>query len=92
MSCTAFYGYDSTVSGYPRSRGVSTWEPSLWERAGARPGGRSLRDGQADGLRGGQLGLFAQIQDMNPYKADKGMVGIVAAFVCATMGAMTRRL
>merc|ERR1719213_907713 len=35
--------------------------------------------------RGGQLGLFAQIQDMNPYKADKGMVGIVAAFVCATV-------
>jgi solute carrier family 25 (adenine nucleotide translocator) protein 4/5/6/31 len=35
--------------------------------------------------RGGQLGLFAQIQDMNPYKADKGMIGIVAAFVCATV-------
>ena len=35
--------------------------------------------------RGGQLGLFAQIQDMNPYKTDKGMVGIVAAFVCATV-------
>jgi solute carrier family 25 (adenine nucleotide translocator) protein 4/5/6/31 len=35
--------------------------------------------------RGGQLGLFAQIQDMNPYKADKGMLGIVAAFVCATV-------
>ena len=24
----------------------------------------------------GALGLFAQIQDMNPYKTDKGMVGI----------------
>jgi solute carrier family 25 (adenine nucleotide translocator) protein 4/5/6/31 len=35
--------------------------------------------------RGGQLGLFAQIQDMNPYKQDKGMIGIVAAFVCATV-------
>jgi solute carrier family 25 (adenine nucleotide translocator) protein 4/5/6/31 len=35
--------------------------------------------------RGGQLGLFAQIQDMNPYKSDKGMLGIVAAFVCATV-------
>merc|ERR1711998_739205 len=35
--------------------------------------------------RGGQLGLFAQIQDMNPYKSDKGMIGIVAAFVCATV-------
>jgi solute carrier family 25 (adenine nucleotide translocator) protein 4/5/6/31 len=35
--------------------------------------------------RGGQLGLFAQIQDMNPYKMDKGMLGIVASFVCATV-------
>jgi solute carrier family 25 (adenine nucleotide translocator) protein 4/5/6/31 len=35
--------------------------------------------------RGGQLGLFAQVQDMNPYKADKGPVGIVAAFVAATV-------
>lgn len=35
--------------------------------------------------RGGQLGLFAQVMDMNPYKADKGMVGIVAAFVSATV-------
>jgi len=35
--------------------------------------------------RGGQLGLFGQIMDMNPYKADKGMLGIVAAFTCATV-------
>merc|ERR1712124_151318 len=35
--------------------------------------------------RGGQLGLFAQVQDMNPYKQDKGIIGIVAAFVCATV-------
>lgn len=35
--------------------------------------------------RGGQLGLFAQVQDMNPYKADKGMLGIVAAFTAATV-------
>jgi len=35
--------------------------------------------------RGGQLGLFGQIMDANPYKEDKGMVGIVAAFVCATV-------
>jgi len=35
--------------------------------------------------RGGQLGLFAQVMDMNPYKQDKGVVGIVAAFVCATV-------
>jgi solute carrier family 25 (adenine nucleotide translocator) protein 4/5/6/31 len=35
--------------------------------------------------RGGQLGLFGQIQDMNPYKHDKGPIGVVAAFVCATV-------
>jgi solute carrier family 25 (adenine nucleotide translocator) protein 4/5/6/31 len=35
--------------------------------------------------RGGQLGLFGQIMDMNPYKQDKGIVGIVAAFTCATV-------
>jgi len=35
--------------------------------------------------RGGQLGLFAQVMDMNPYKQDKGVVGIIAAFVCATV-------
>jgi len=35
--------------------------------------------------RGGQLGLFAQVMDMNPYKQDKGIIGIVAAFVCATV-------
>jgi solute carrier family 25 (adenine nucleotide translocator) protein 4/5/6/31 len=35
--------------------------------------------------RGGQLGLFGQIMDANPYKQDKGMLGIVAAFTCATV-------
>merc|ERR1712032_89013 len=35
--------------------------------------------------RGGQLGLFGQIMDMNPYKEDKGVVGVIAAFTCATV-------
>jgi len=35
--------------------------------------------------RGGQLGLFGQIMDMNPYKQDKGVLGVVAAFICATV-------
>merc|ERR1712178_460049 len=35
--------------------------------------------------RGGQLGLFGQIMDMNPYKQDKGVLGVVAAFTCATV-------
>merc|ERR1711988_932218 len=35
--------------------------------------------------RGGQLGLFGQIMDANPYKQDKGILGIVAAFTCATV-------
>merc|ERR1711959_480157 len=35
--------------------------------------------------RGGQLGLFGQIMDANPYKQDEGMLGIIAAFTCATV-------
>jgi len=33
--------------------------------------------------RAGQLGTFAQIMSMNPYKEDKGAMGMVAAFVAA---------
>merc|ERR1712061_846955 len=33
--------------------------------------------------RAGQLGTFAQIMAMNPYKEDKGPVGMIAAFVAA---------
>jgi len=35
--------------------------------------------------RAGQLGLFKQIQDMNPYKQDKGYLGGVSAFVAVTV-------
>jgi solute carrier family 25 (adenine nucleotide translocator) protein 4/5/6/31 len=35
--------------------------------------------------RAGQLGLFKQIQDMNPYKDDKGPIGAAAAFGAVTM-------
>eukprot|EP01006_Ploeotia_vitrea_P057699 TRINITY_DN68199_c5_g7_i1.p1 TRINITY_DN68199_c5_g7~~TRINITY_DN68199_c5_g7_i1.p1 ORF type:complete len:305 (+),score=24.14 TRINITY_DN68199_c5_g7_i1:81-995(+) len=36
--------------------------------------------------RGGQLGLFQQIMDANPYKKDKGMVvGVCATFLAATL-------
>jgi len=34
--------------------------------------------------RAGQLGLFKQIQDMNPYKDDKGGLGAFSAFVAVT--------
>lgn len=34
--------------------------------------------------RAGQLGLFKQIQDLNPYKDDKGTLGAVATFVAVT--------
>lgn len=34
--------------------------------------------------RAGQLGLFKTIQDLNPYKEDKGMVGGVSTFVAVT--------
>lgn len=35
--------------------------------------------------RAGQLGLFKQIQDLNPYAGDKGPIGAVAAFVSVTI-------
>jgi len=34
--------------------------------------------------RAGQLGLFKQIQDLNPYQADKGTLGAVSSFVAVT--------
>jgi solute carrier family 25 (adenine nucleotide translocator) protein 4/5/6/31 len=34
--------------------------------------------------RAGQLGCFKQIQDMNPYKKDKGTMGAVSAFCAVT--------
>lgn len=33
--------------------------------------------------RAGQLGTFAQIMSMNPYKEDKGPIGMIAAFIAA---------
>jgi solute carrier family 25 (mitochondrial adenine nucleotide translocator), member 4/5/6/31 len=35
--------------------------------------------------RAGQLGCFKQIQDMNPYKNDKGIMGGVSAFAAVTV-------
>ena len=35
--------------------------------------------------RAGQLGCFKQIQDMNPYKNDKGTLGAASAFVSVTI-------
>ncbi|KAI9360856.1 ATP/ADP translocator [Zopfochytrium polystomum] len=34
--------------------------------------------------RAGQLGLFKQIQDLNPYKNDKGTIGVIASFIAVT--------
>lgn len=34
--------------------------------------------------RAGQLGLFKQIQDLNPYAKDKGVIGAVASFAAVT--------
>jgi len=34
--------------------------------------------------RAGQLGCFKQIQDLNPYKKDKGTLGAVSSFVAVT--------
>jgi solute carrier family 25 (adenine nucleotide translocator) protein 4/5/6/31 len=35
--------------------------------------------------RAGQLGCFKQIQDLNPYKSDKGTMGAVSSFVAVTV-------
>lgn len=35
--------------------------------------------------RAGQLGLFKQIQDMNPYQHDKGTLGAVSSFASVTL-------
>lgn len=35
--------------------------------------------------RAGQLGCFKQIQDMNPYKTDKGALGAISAFCAVTV-------
>jgi solute carrier family 25 (adenine nucleotide translocator) protein 4/5/6/31 len=34
--------------------------------------------------RAGQLGLFKQIQDLNPYAKDKGTIGAVSSFIAVT--------
>ena len=34
--------------------------------------------------RAGQLGLFKQIQDLNPYANDRGSIGVLASFVSVT--------
>ena len=47
---------------------------------------KTIKHGDVTGIyRGGQLCLFGQIRDMNPYKSDKGMIGIVSALTCATV-------
>uniref|UniRef100_A0A6B2LAW4 ADP/ATP translocase n=1 Tax=Arcella intermedia TaxID=1963864 RepID=A0A6B2LAW4_9EUKA len=35
--------------------------------------------------RAGQLGCFKQIQDLNPYKTDKGTIGAVTSFLAVTV-------
>jgi solute carrier family 25 (mitochondrial adenine nucleotide translocator), member 4/5/6/31 len=35
--------------------------------------------------RAGQLGMFKQIQDMNPYQNDKGTMGVVSSFLSVTI-------
>jgi len=48
--------------------------------------GWAVTCGGAFVYRGGQLGLFSQIMEMNPYKNDKGPFGLVMTFCAATAG------
>jgi len=48
--------------------------------------GWAVTCGGAFVYRGGQLGLFSQIMEMNPYKSDKGPFGLFVTFCAATAG------
>jgi len=48
--------------------------------------GWAVTCGGAFVYRGGQLGLFSQIMEMNPYKNDKGPLGLFVTFCAATAG------
>jgi len=48
--------------------------------------GWAVTCGGAFVYRGGQLGLFSQIMAMNPYKDDKGPLGLFITFCAATAG------
>jgi len=48
--------------------------------------GWAVTCGGAFVYRGGQLGLFSQIREMNPYKKDKGPFGWFSTFCAATAG------
>merc|ERR1712087_932060 len=48
--------------------------------------GWAVTCGGAFVYRGGQLGLFSQIMEMNPYKNDKGALGLFVTFCAATAG------
>jgi len=48
--------------------------------------GWAVTCGGAFVYRGGQLGLFSQIMEMNPYKNDKGPLGLFITFCAATTG------
>jgi len=48
--------------------------------------GWAVTCGGAFVYRGGQLGLFSQIMEMNPYKKDKGPFGLFITFCAATAG------
>jgi len=48
--------------------------------------GWAVTCGGAFVYRGGQLGLFSQIMEMNPYKKDKGPLGLFITFCAATAG------
>lgn len=74
-------------SGKPQFKGIWDCIYSTVSQQGIRGlyTGWSVTVAGAFVYRAGQLGCFKQIQDLNPYKNDKGTLGAVSAFVAVTV-------
>ena len=73
-------------SGSPQYKGIADCISTTYSRQGIRGiyTGWSVTVAGAFVYRAGQLGCFKQIQELNPYKKDKGTMGAVSAFVAVT--------
>lgn len=73
-------------SGSPQYKGIVDCISTTYSRQGIRGiyTGWSVTVAGAFIYRAGQLGCFKQIQELNPYKKDKGTLGAVSAFVAVT--------
>ena len=75
------------VSGKGRFKGIADCIATTVRQEGVKGlyTGINITIAGAIVTRAGQLGVFKQIQDMNPYKSDTGTLGYVSAFVAITV-------